>query len=208
MCSKFYINGHHLLSERLTALWGELEERCYFYYFEYKFSILRGTFTLPLPFAAQSPSIDHTLPQAPRFSSPAFRNCLSSARGAPSTDYYDLVDFYREIDHQIREYDKRASNRSKAPRTTSSTGRLRTIRSTPAIGSESEGYIPTAAECTMLSQHGRCYKCGGHGHRIGDCTNPQMKEMQRLPVCSASKLHKVTIDCDDDDTMVEGKEES
>jgi len=34
-------------------------------------------------------------------------------------DYYDLVDFYREIDHQMREYDKRASNRFKGPRTTS-----------------------------------------------------------------------------------------
>jgi hypothetical protein len=35
-----------------------------------------------------------------------------------------------------------------------------------------------------------------------------MKEMPRLFARSANKLNKVTVDSDDDETVVEGKEES
>ncbi|KAM3518660.1 hypothetical protein MY4038_010031, partial [Beauveria bassiana] len=34
------------------------------------------------------------------------------------TDYFDLVDFYREIDHQMRDYDRRAGFRSRGQRAT------------------------------------------------------------------------------------------
>jgi len=37
------------------------------------------------------------------------------------SDYYDLVDFYREIDHQIREHDRRVSSRLRASRPAPST---------------------------------------------------------------------------------------
>jgi hypothetical protein len=130
------------------------------------------------------------------------------------SDYYELVDFYREIDNQMRDYDKRMANRFRGPRitpstpSTPSTERPRPTQPTPAASSRLDSYKPTAADRALLSQHGRCYKCGEHGHRIGDCTNPQMKEMPRLPARLVSKLHRATVDSDDDETVVEGKEES
>jgi hypothetical protein len=120
-------------------------------------------------------------------------------------NYYDLVDFYRDIDHQMRDYDKRMSNRPRTARTTSQPERPR-ARTTPTTTLKAEGYMPTATDRTLLSQHGRCYKCGEHGHRIGDCTNPQMKEMPRLFTRSASKVNEATMNSDDDDTVVGGKE--
>lgn len=125
------------------------------------------------------------------------------------SDYYDLVDFYREIDHQMREHDKRVSSRLRASRPAPSTDQTKTSRPNPSGSSRPEGYRPNPAERALLAQHGRCYKCGEHGHRIGDCTKPQMKEMPRLFARSTSKLNKATVDSDDDDeTVVEGKEES
>jgi hypothetical protein len=124
------------------------------------------------------------------------------------SDYYDLVDFYREIDHQIRDYDKRVSNRIKGPRLTPPTERFRPTRTIPATSPRPEGYIPTAEDRALLAQHGRCYKCGEHGHRIGDCTKQQMKEMPRLSARATNRVNKTTVDSDDDDTIVEGKGES
>lgn len=124
------------------------------------------------------------------------------------TDYYDLVDFYREIDHQMRDVDKRVFNRTRNARPTPPTDRTRTTRTPAVTSARVEGYIPTAAERALLSQHGRCYKCGEHGHRIGECRNPQMKEMPRLSARPQNKLNKATVDSDDDETVVEGKEES
>jgi hypothetical protein len=121
------------------------------------------------------------------------------------SDYYDLVDFYREIDHQMREHDRRVSNRLRTPRSTSSTDQTKASRPTPGGTFRPEGYRPNPAERALLAQHGRCYKCGEHGHRIGDCTKPQMKEMPRLSARSTSKLNKATVDSDDE-TVVEGKE--
>jgi hypothetical protein len=122
------------------------------------------------------------------------------------SDYYDLVDFYREIDHQMREHDRRVSNRLRASRPAPSTDQTKTLRLTPGGTFRPEGYRPNPAERALLAQHGRCYKCGEHGHRIGDCTKPQMKEMPRLSARSTNKLNKATVDSDDDETVVEGKE--
>ena len=124
------------------------------------------------------------------------------------SDYYDLVDFYREIDHQMREHDKRVSSRLRTSRFAPSTDQTKISRSNPNGAFKSEGYRPNPAERALLAQHGRCYKCGEHGHRIGDCTKPQMQEMPRLFARTANKLNKVTVDSDDDETVVEGKEES
>lgn len=120
-------------------------------------------------------------------------------------DYYDLVDFYREIDHQLRDYDKRTSNRFNSSRPTD---RARTARTTATTDSKPEGYRPNATERTLLAQHGRCYKCGEHGHRIGECKNPQMKEMPRLSARPRNNVNKATLDSDDDETIVEGNAES
>jgi hypothetical protein len=124
------------------------------------------------------------------------------------SDYYDLVDFYCEIDHQMREHDRRVSSRLRASRSAPSTDQTKISRSTPDRTFRPEGYRPNPAERALLAQHGRCYKCGEHGHRIGDCTNSQMKEMPRLPARFASKLNKATVDSDDDETVVEGRMES
>jgi len=122
-------------------------------------------------------------------------------------DYYDLVDFYREIDHQMRDYDKRTATRYRAPRTTTQADRpqgSRPATATPRTG----GYIPTTSDRTLLSQHGRCFKCGEHGHRISECNNPQMKEMPRLTARTSSKVNKIDVESDDEATVVEGKDES
>jgi len=127
------------------------------------------------------------------------------------SDYYDLVDFYREVDHQMRDYDKRVANRARSSRPASQTDRSRTARPTTDTNTRPEGYRPNATERALLAQHGRCYKCGEHGHRIGECRNPQMKEMPRLSARPQNKLNKATVGSDDDDddkTIVEGKEES
>jgi hypothetical protein len=55
---------------------------------------------------------------------PLFENAISDELsrqviGLPKpSDYYDLVDFYREIDHHMRDYDKRISSRQRNSRTT------------------------------------------------------------------------------------------
>jgi hypothetical protein len=124
-------------------------------------------------------------------------------------DYYDLVDFYREIDNQMRDYDKRARERPRAPRTPMTNDRPRSSRPAITPNASSEGYVPTAAERTLLLQHGRCFKCGEYGHLIGSCNNPQMKAMPRLPTRPSNKLHQAKVDTDDDDeTLVEEKLES
>lgn len=106
----------------------------------------------------------------------------------------------------MREHDKRVSSRLRAFRSAPSTDQTKTPR--PAAGEtfRPEGYRPNLAERALLAQHRRCYKCGEHGHRIGDCTKPQMKEMPRLSARSTSKLNKATVDLDDNETVVEGKE--
>ncbi|KJK73847.1 hypothetical protein H634G_10853 [Metarhizium anisopliae BRIP 53293] len=124
------------------------------------------------------------------------------------SDYFDLVDFYREIDHQMRDYDRRTANRFRSPRMTPAPeqARYKPQTQTPAV--KKEGYFPTSEDRALLSQHGRCYKCGQHGHRIGGCTNPQMKEMPRLFARVANKLNEAIVDTDDESTVVEGKDES
>jgi hypothetical protein len=122
------------------------------------------------------------------------------------SDYYDLVDFYREIDHQMREHDRRVSSRLRASRSAPSTDPTKTSRPTPGGTFRPEGYRLNPAERALLAQHERCYKCGEYGHRIGDCTNRQMKEMPRLSARLASKLNKAAVDSDDNETIVEGKE--
>lgn len=67
------------------------------------------------------------------------------------SDFYDLVDFYREIDHQMRDYDKRMSFRTRGPRVGTTPERIRHSPSTPITGSRSGGYIPTAKERTLLA---------------------------------------------------------
>lgn len=124
------------------------------------------------------------------------------------SDYYELIDFYRDIDHQMRDHEKRMANRTRNPRPAQQLDRPRTTRPTGETTTRPEGHRPTAAERTLLAQHGRCYKCGEHGHRIGECKNPQMKEMPRLPTRPQNKLNEATVDSDDDKTVVEGKEES
>lgn len=124
------------------------------------------------------------------------------------SDYYDLVDFYREVDHQMREHDKRVSSRLRASRPAPAVDQTRTSRSTPGGPLQPGGYRPNPSERALLAQHGRCYKCGEHGHRIGDCTKPQMKEMPRLFPRASNKLNEAKLDSDDDETVVEGKEQS
>lgn len=123
------------------------------------------------------------------------------------SDFYDLVDFYRDVDHEMRDYERRLSNRVGGTRANSQAERTRP-RQTP-FPPRSEGYIPSAADRALLAQHGRCYKCGEHGHRIHECTNPQMKEMPRLAGRGTVKVSNATIESDDDgSTVVEGKETS
>lgn len=125
------------------------------------------------------------------------------------SDYYDLVDFYREIDYQMCDHDKRTANRLRNFRPVPQPDRLKTTRPTTDTSTKPEGYRPNATERMLLSQHGRCYKCGEHGHRISKCKKPQIKEIPRLSERPQNKLHKATIDLDDDDddkTIVEGKE--
>lgn len=124
------------------------------------------------------------------------------------SDYYDLVDFYREIDHQMREHDKRVSSRLRASRPAAPTDQTRSPRSALDGPLRQGGYRPNPTERALLAQHGRCYKCGEHGHRIGDCVNPQMKEMPRLSPRPSNKLNEASLNSDDDETVVEGKEES
>lgn len=124
------------------------------------------------------------------------------------SDYYDLVDFYREIDYQMRDHDKRVTSRARSFKPALQSDRPRTTRPTADTSNKPEGYRPNATERGLLAQHGRCYKCGEHGHRIGECKNPQMREMPRLTARPQNKLNKTTVDSDDDETIVEGKEES
>ena len=123
------------------------------------------------------------------------------------TEFYDLVDFYRDVDHEMRDYERRLPNREASARTNPQFTRPRS-RQTP-FASRPEGYVPRTADRSLLAQHGRCYKCGEHGHRIHECTNPQMKEMPRLPSRGAAKVNNATMESDDDEsTVVEGKEMS
>jgi hypothetical protein len=124
------------------------------------------------------------------------------------SDYYDLVDFYREINYQIREYDKRVSSRLRASRPTASTDQTRSSRSTLDGPLRPGGYRPNPTERAILAQHGRCYKYSEHRHRIGDCVNPQIKEIPRLTPWPSNKLNEATLNSDNDETVVEGKEES
>ncbi|KAJ5642730.1 hypothetical protein N7490_001848 [Penicillium lividum] len=124
------------------------------------------------------------------------------------TEFYDLVDFYRDVDHEMRDYERRLPNREANARTNPQFTRPRS-RPT-SFASRPEGYIPRTADRSLLAQHGRCYKCGEHGHRIHECTNPQMKEMPRLPGRGAARVNNATVESDDDgeSTVVEGKEMS
>ncbi|MAD84191.1 MAG: hypothetical protein CL912_14605 [Deltaproteobacteria bacterium] len=61
-------------------------------------------------------------------------------------DFYDLVDFYREIDYQMRDYNKRMLFRTRGPRVGITSERTRYSPSIPTTSSRSGGYIPTAKE--------------------------------------------------------------
>jgi transposase InsO family protein len=95
-------------------------------------------------------------------------------------DFYDLVDFYRDVDHEMRDYERRLPSRVVGTRTNPQYEKSR-LRQTP-FGSRYEGYVPRSVDRSLLAHHGRCYKCGEYGHRIHECTNPQMKEMQNIPL--------------------------
>ena len=66
------------------------------------------------------------------------------------SDYYDLVDFYREIDHQMREHDRRVSSRLRTSRSAPSTDPTKTSRPTPGGTFRPEGYRLNPAERALL----------------------------------------------------------
>ena len=72
------------------------------------------------------------------------------------SDYFDLVDFYREIDHQMRDYDRRRASRFRAPRVTASPDQTRYRSQTATAVPKKEGYLPASEDRSLLSQHGRC----------------------------------------------------
>ncbi|KAJ5350171.1 hypothetical protein N7541_007898 [Penicillium brevicompactum] len=123
-------------------------------------------------------------------------------------DFYDLVDFYRDVDHEMRDYERRLPSRVVGTGRTNQQYEKSRPRQTP-FATRSEGYVPRPVDRALLAQHGRCYKCGEHGHRIHECTNPQMKEMPRLGRGTAKVNHAtMESDIDDESTVVEGKEMS
>lgn len=124
-------------------------------------------------------------------------------------DFYDLVDFYRDVDHEMRDYERRLPSRVVGAGRTNQQYEKSRPRQTP-FAARSEGYVPRSVDRALLAQHGRCYKCGEHGHRIHECTNQQMKEMPRLAGRGTAKVNNATMesDIDDESTVVEGKEMS
>jgi hypothetical protein len=124
-------------------------------------------------------------------------------------DFYDLVDFYRDVDHEMRDYERRLPSHVVGTARTNQQYEKSRPRQTP-FGSRSEGYVPRSVDRALLAQHGRCYKCGEHGHRIHECANPQMKEMPRLAGRGTAKVNNATMESDTDDasTVVEGKDVS
>ncbi|KAJ5474072.1 hypothetical protein N7475_003638 [Penicillium sp. IBT 31633x] len=123
-------------------------------------------------------------------------------------DFYDLVNFYRDVDHEMRDYERRLPSRVVGTGRTNQRYERSRPRQTP-FATRPEGYVPRSVDCALLARHGRFYKCGEHGHRIHECINPQMKEMPRLGRGTA-KVNNAMMesDIDDESTVAEGKEMS
>jgi hypothetical protein len=71
------------------------------------------------------------------------------------SDYFNLVDFYRENDHQMREHDRRVSSRLRASCPAPSINQNENLKT--------NHWWNLQAGPALLAQHGRCYKCGEHG---------------------------------------------
>lgn len=121
-------------------------------------------------------------------------------------DFYDLVDFYRNVDHEMRDYDRRLPRREARIRANTPLDQPHPRQ--PPLLSREQGFTLRPSERNILAQHGRCFKCGQHGHRAHECTNPRMKEMPRIADRKTARVNNATMDSDDDSTVVEGKGES